>query len=699
MNKLAVVHNANNNTIQVQLTYYDETSTSAPVEFKPPVTQEDRSDLRWYLEDYLRFPIGKSLRAQKVESRMTEVGKEIFEAIFSGREARDYYVLVRNKGFNFFDFEISYESANARNVPWELLYDPEFKCYLVNQFDSFARHQKTSGIQLLKRHQAQESLNILLVTARPGGSRDIPYRTVVRPMMEILEQPELRGRIHVEALRPPTFEHFVTTIKRTRENKSVPFFDVVHFDGHGEFGDVFTKGDNTSDVSEVSKAAQGKLLFENTEGEANPVDADKLGEFLGQQKVPLIVLNACRSGMEALKNPKKLGGIEEDKIKEKLAQQNEEIASVTSRLLTSGAQGVVGMGYNVYAKAIAVFMKSFYQNLLDGKTAAKAVSAGRLALLEQNKRPTRLGDFSLQDWIIPVYNRRRPVLLFKKPAPQNDIDSLMEAMLDGTDIEEKQRDYLPPPPQFGFLGRDREMLEIERILQQKKSAGANLTGSEGIGKTTLAIACTRWLQITHAERIRDGVFMHNFIAETSAGTNQHPNLSNLVLAVGLKRFGEKFLRLTAQQQLTLVTEFFKKGKCLLVLDNAEAATGWNKRPALLTKEEQKEFSDFLREITPSNGSTRLIVTSRRTAKWLGVPTQPVELGGLSKEAADELALSVLRGELGQALLDTKKSDGTWQSDYFNLLKTLDGHPSLIQSQLPYLKHRSPSEVEATQKKG
>jgi CHAT domain-containing protein len=173
--------------------------------------------------------------------------------------------------------------------------------------------------------------------------------------MEVFQQPTLRSRVHVEVLRPPTFPRFVEAVRRTRADGG-PFFDVVHFDGHGGFG--FEAGDpGRVNVFETYQGPHGKLLSETAAGGEHEVDAPELRQVLGQQRVPLLVLNACRSGMEALEDEKAqallraaaAGGAEEvQRLSEKLSDQsNKAILSVAGTLLDAGAHGVVGMGYAV----------------------------------------------------------------------------------------------------------------------------------------------------------------------------------------------------------------------------------------------------------------------------------------------------------------------------------------------------------------
>src|SRR5262249_35144817 len=149
-------------------------------------------------------------------------------------------------------------------------------------------------------HTAVQQLRVLLVIARPFGGRDVPYRTVARPVMELLQQPRLRSRIHIEVLRPPTFARFVQAFEQTREDGG-PSFDVVHFDGHGGFGSE-PGGASPAEAFDKYQGPHGKLLFETEEGGKDEVEVSKLREVLGQHRVPLILLNACRSGMEALED-------------------------------------------------------------------------------------------------------------------------------------------------------------------------------------------------------------------------------------------------------------------------------------------------------------------------------------------------------------------------------------------------------------
>lgn len=630
------------------------------------------------------------------------MGRPDVRRLFGGGPGRDYYVLVRNDGLAKTGFEVRYRQSRVGNVPWELLYDTEDGVFLVQQFASFSRLQHSSTGKLSEPRPAGGELNVLLVIARPYGQRDVPYRTVARPVMELLSRPRLRERIRVEVLRPPTFQRFQEELKRTR-GAGRPFFDVVHFDGHGGFG-ISLEAAARLDVFDAYKGPHGKLLFENADGGEHRVEADELRRWLGRHKVPLVVLNACRSGMEALEDTRAQqllaalaqaqegADLDVESLRRLLAGQNEEIQSVAGTLLNAGADGVVAMGYVVRARAAAIFIRHFYARLLAGGSAAEAVKAGRMALVEERARPTRFGDQDLQDWPIPVYHERLPVRLFEPPA-ESEVDALFAKLTAGeAEASAPVEEALPAAPFHGFAGRDVELLEIERVLGREDAAGVEIVGLGGNGKTALAVGTARWLWETHAPHTAKGVYFHAFVDWNERGEAVHPGLPQMVLAIGRRRFGEDFLRRGAAEQRRLVEKHLREEPCLLILDNVEAARGLGEQPALIDGEELAEWRAFLPSVCRPRGSTCLLLTSRRREDWLDVSLEPLELGGLDREAAEELAVKVLRRAMGQARLDSRLEDPDWRRGYEALLTALGGHPIALQIILPHLEDRDPETV-------
>src|SRR5437763_16531251 len=55
-----------------------------------PLTQPEREELRWYLEEYWKWPFeGFAQRGQQVEALLPVVGKRLYKAVFASPEARD----------------------------------------------------------------------------------------------------------------------------------------------------------------------------------------------------------------------------------------------------------------------------------------------------------------------------------------------------------------------------------------------------------------------------------------------------------------------------------------------------------------------------------------------------------------------------------------------------------------------------------
>src|SRR5690348_12345977 len=53
-----------------------------------PLTQQERNDLRWYLEEYWKWPFeGFAQRAKSVEKLLPKLGERLYESVFGSRQA------------------------------------------------------------------------------------------------------------------------------------------------------------------------------------------------------------------------------------------------------------------------------------------------------------------------------------------------------------------------------------------------------------------------------------------------------------------------------------------------------------------------------------------------------------------------------------------------------------------------------------
>jgi len=114
------------------------------------------------------------------------------------------------------------------------------------------------------------TLRVAIVSPRPAGPADVPLQPALGPVLATaLSAPHT---IQLKVIRPPTLAAL------RREIAGGEPFDVVHFDGHGREGATGTE-----------------LVFEDANGDPDPVSADAFTGALAPAPPRLVLLNACRS--------------------------------------------------------------------------------------------------------------------------------------------------------------------------------------------------------------------------------------------------------------------------------------------------------------------------------------------------------------------------------------------------------------------
>ncbi len=512
-----------------------------PVEGTPKRLMER---LRWYLEEFLKYPYPPETgRADNVLEALKSWGSRCFDALFDNREAgawlEDAAVL-----------QIRCNDPHLLSWPWEALYDPHAGAYIA--------HQRLIERRLNDLPDPQESttlpgerVNVLLVVASPYDN-DVSYRSIARPLIELIESKNLPARVDV--LRPPTFDQL-----REHLRTHPGYYHVLHFDGHGGYGS--RPGQSSPDHYQ---SPQGSLVFETENGEPDPKSACDLSALLREYAVPAAVLNACQGAM--------------------LDQEAEDaFASVATALLQSGTRSVVAMAYTLYVSGAQAFLPAFYRRLFQSGSMVEACRAGRQQMLAQPKRNSARGPYPLEDWLLPVvYQQDPPDFAFAQQAKV-----------------EKRESHLPPEvrehrEEYGFIGRDGPILKMERALHRQAPC-ILIKGLGGVGKTTLARGFLRWLDQTGG---LDGALWFDFRDIRSA--------EYVIDQTGESFYGENF-RL-AKNKLELLAEALGKRRVVMVWDNFESAA------ANLSVEDRSRLGAFLDAI--SGQRSKLILTSRSEEEWL-----------------------------------------------------------------------------------
>jgi hypothetical protein len=395
---------------------------------------------------------------------------------------------------------------------------------------------------------------------------------------------------------------------------------------------------------------KGFVFLEDLENDhPDPVEAGQLGDLLINYQVPLVILNACQSGK----------------------QVSESESSLASRLMQAGVQMVVGMGYSVTVSAVEVMMESFYAQLFDGHAAADAIRRARLEMFNQKERRAYFNQrIDLEDWMLPVvYQNQDLQLTLREPTSQEQESYL---------IRDTQR-HQAPTISYGFVGRDLDVLEVERRLISDGNI-LLIRGMGGIGKSTLLHHLGNWWQRTG---FVDRVFYYGY--DDRAWTRQQiitDIAQGLMDAVEYTRFQSLALDL---QQAELVRQL-RANPHLLVLDNLESVRGSPASiPNTLQPEEQDTIRGFLAALR--GGRTLVLLGSRGPEEWLAQDSfgqNSHELPGLDPEAASTLADLILRRHGAEGYREDPALE--------RLLGFLDGHPLALEVVLANLARQTPSEV-------
>jgi tetratricopeptide (TPR) repeat protein len=243
-------------------------------------------------------------------------------------------------------------------------------------------------------------------------------------------------------------------------------------------------------------------------------------------------------------------------------------------------------------------------------------------------------------------------------------------------------------PSYGFVGRDLEILKIEKGLLRHNVL--LLRGMGGTGKTTLLCYLREWWQTTN---FADDVFYFGY--DERAWT-----LAQILFAIGQRIYDKfenaRFVAMSVAAQVQKLKEKLRSTNYIVVLDNLESVTGQQLAiQNTLNATEQGELRDFLALLV--GGRSRVVLGSRSGEEWLqGVFRQNVYvLRGLDLEARSELAEVILQRQVavGSASLTNQRiKEIKEDADFGRLMGLLAGYPLAMEVVLANLRRQSPGEV-------
>jgi tetratricopeptide (TPR) repeat protein len=671
-----------------------------PITISGPFSQAEEERLAWYFEEHLRFPFTNQVIARQAAESIVPYGETLFKQIFEGQQQiYAEYKQATQAGLHGLRFDIIGSPA-FHQLHWEALRQPGREPFVLHA--PMVRRSQAYIEAKIKVLEAP-TINLLVVTARPKGGRDVGYRTISRPLLEGLRQ--INVPVKVDIVRPGTYRALVEHLRRARDERGVGYYQVIHFDLHGAVATIkslsqveagvgsqtytvqlknrYGRSDLDKPEPAEAEALKAFLFFEAEAADTlDPAEADELARLLREHQIPIAILNACQSGQQ-------IGATE---------------TSLGSRLLQAGVQTVIAMGYSVTVSAAALMMPVLYRSLLNQKDVLVALREARTALHNQPERRAYFNQrIKLEDWLLPVVYQPQGSIETKLPLREMTLTEQAQI------LSRQSSRYQAPEPTYGFVGRDVDILQIEKhILSHSEGKRRNLLlvrGMGGAGKTTLLHHLGAWWQMTG---LVEEIFYFGYDEKAHTAeqivTEIGRRLLNKVVPPGMAvspAYGG-FQALLPELRAQTLAQRLRSERHLLILDNLESVTGTPMAILnTLDRDEQARLRNFLADLL--DGQTLVLLGSRGQESWLvGDTGRPLrqndvyELPGLDTEAASTLAERILERQVAHEARQAEYR----QSDAFQqLLKLLDGYPLPLEVVLANLARQTPAAVLAALRAG
>jgi len=669
--------------VQIELDDNGRRQPPATCRFQFTLTDQDREDLRWYLEDYLQYPLEPAPKiAARIEQRMADIGTQLFRAVFDSSPTAQRLWARLQPSLNDTRIEIITEIREATSIPWELLRDPLTNTPLALEASAFVRAQTDPArparpLDQSPLEEGESKIRILLVICRPRGRDDVPFRSVASRILRSLSQ-DARDIVQLDVLRPATFEQLGKMLREAKR-AGAPYH-VVHFDGHGTYMVMpepdqlaaFLKSLGMLTLGKPRPGQHGYVLFENPQAALNAelVDGDSLGKLMVETDVPVLVLNACQSALaeapQAPAAPTSAADSTQDQVRA--------FGSLAQEAMNAGVAGVVAMRYVLYVETAKRFVADLYDALVQGETLGGAVTFARKQLADNPQREIGYKPIALQDWPVPIVYEAAPIALFP-PVDAGAGTGAVTAPLRLT-LDTPTRvslEGVPPPPDVGFFGRDETLLALDRAFDTQSIV--LLHAYAGSGKTTTAAEFARWYALT------GGLEGGRVLFTSFEQYRPLPRVLDVVERVfgeALEQQGIHWLALTDEQRKRLALDIFRQIPVLWIWDNVEPVMGFptaagtavqlpSQPTSVWNAAEQKELADFLRAARDTKA--KFLLTSRRDEHvWLGELPRRVTLPPMHMQERVQLARA-LAVKHGRTLTEVE--------DWRPLLRFTEGNPMTL----------------------
>ena len=411
----------------------------SPLRLRSIGNPEQRSEIRWYVEQFLDLPeAGNLVRARGAELILCEWADQLRQFLKQSDLCRRWLDAVPTAASSALEI-ISKTEPDKQGLllPWELIDVKEGEPTPLHQYNASVVRLLSSDLDSRVLITPADQLRILVMVSRPDTEHFLDPRT---SPAAILRAKERYHGVDVEFVRPGTLSALVEVLEHSQV-AGVPFH-VLHFDGHGH---------------------SENLCFEDDCGSLDEVSGARFASAISAFDISLVVLEACNTADD-------LSGQE----------------SVATALLSARVPAVVAMGYAAHIDMTSAFMATFYDRFCSGESIAKSLVHARKLISRRSKRRVsvrpKAATLAISDWFVPQLYQRTQAVILQVPRHRKKQGSLMGV------------DSLPAPPQAGFVGRAHELQVLERVILQHPIV--NLHGVAGVGKSALAREAAIWWKRT-----------------------------------------------------------------------------------------------------------------------------------------------------------------------------------------------------------
>ena len=657
------------NVFTVFVSFRDADGSEEEIEVQLPNLYNDKTDdlLEWYFEQYISMPYD-DVRVPDALKAIEDYGKALFENLFNDENLQyRYRTCLQNGGPENITIEIIGDSPGFQAIIWESLRDPRQGYPFAVQGAIFVR-KNVRPVNVKASVKESPTINLLIVTARPNEESDVNYRTIQRPLIDLIEQTETP--INPYILRPGTYEALI----RHLDEREAGYYHIVHFDLHGSLLDYaaykqlqealenaqtqFSAYLGSFGLKRLSeeKFKHGKkafIFFESSaKGVATPVVAEQLADVLENKQIPICILNACQTAKQSGSHETSLGRV----------------------LIQKGMQLVLAMRYSVSVSAAKLMMKTLYQQLYEKKSVVEALARSRKELYRQKGREAAYNyAIELEDWLLPVVYQNGNAVLNPRGFTLEEEE---QYFINGQIPEEVQQELT-----YGFFGRDLDILKIEKNIVVRSNI-LLLQGMGGAGKTALLkYLASWWLRTGFVQKVF--YFGYDLKAHT---------LNDIIYTIARTLYSNAeysafTAKLPAVQENNIV-KTLKAHRFAVMLDNTESIIGEDLAiPHTLPEEEKKALKRFLSQL--KGGQSQVIIGSRSSEEWLKNGTfenNCYVLKGLDSDSASNFAVRILK-EIGIPLSSVVKD-----ANFERLMKLLAGYPLALKAVLPNLKQKTPKRI-------